>query len=244
MLQARLTAAVILLVGISATCQPAPEVRSASEVRSAQAPLPPPPTHYHGREIAQTMHWLGAEWLMRPSREREERAAEMLKALGVKPGWTVSDLGCGNGYHTLPLARMVGPTGSVFAVDIQQEMLDLLEKRGQAAGLTNIKPVLGGAADPKLPPGSCDLILLVDVYHELSYPEQVLAAIRRALKPRGRVVLVEFRQEDPDVPIKPLHKMSKEQILKELLPNGFTLVEDYDGLPWQHMMMFERHHRW
>lgn len=232
MLDARSSALLLLLIGAGAGCQP------TADRSPPTAPLPPPLTHYKGREIAQTMHWRGAEWLMRASREKDENAAAMLQALDVQPGWTVCDLGCGNGYHTLPLAQLVGPKGSVYAVDIQAEMLDLLAKRTEAAGITNVERIVGAAADPHLPGGSCDLILLVDVYHELSYPEHILAAIRRALKPKGRLVLVEFREEDPDVPIKPLHKMSKAQILRELQPNGFVLVEEFDKLPWQHVMMF------
>lgn len=214
--------------------------QSTFEVRDARPDdaLPPPSTHYRGREIAQTMHWKGAEWLMRETREKEENGARMLEALDVQPGWTVCDLGCGNGYHTLPLARLVGSEGRVYAVDIQPEMLDLLAERAEAVGIENIERVLGGPADPNLPAASCDLILLVDVYHELSHPERMLRAIRRALKPGGRLVLVEFRAEDPDVPIKPLHKMSKAQILAELVPNGFELVETFDELPWQHVMLF------
>ncbi|TDJ77573.1 MAG: methyltransferase domain-containing protein [Planctomycetota bacterium] len=202
--------------------------------------LPPPLTHYEGREIAQTMHWKGAEWLLRETRESEEHTARLLAALAVKPGQVVCDLGCGNGFHTLLLAELVGPGGKVFAVDIQQQMLDMLRVRAAEAQLDNIERILGTLADPKLPPDSCDLVLLADVYHEISYPEQVLAGIRSALRPDGRVVLVEFRAEDPDVPIKRLHKMSKAQIRKELEGNGFRLVEEFDELPWQHVMAFGR----
>lgn len=201
--------------------------------------LPPALTHYQGREIAQTMHYLGADWLTRESRQREEDCEKMLAALKVKAGQQVCDLGCGNGFYTLPLAEMVGEDGRVYAVDIQQEMLHLLDERAQAAGRKNIEPILGSPIDPRLPEGKLDLILLVDVYHELSHPEHMLQAMRRALRPKGRLVLVEFRLEDPNVPIKLLHKMSKEQIMKEIPPNGFRLVEEYDELPWQHMMFFE-----
>lgn len=235
-----------LLLAASLGCQPEPTapidpaIATAEPAPIAEPALPPPPSHYRGREIAQTMHWRGAEWLMRETRETEENATRLLDALNVQPGWTVCDLGCGNGYHTLPLARLVGSEGRVYAVDIQQEMLDLLAERTAAAGITNVERILGGAADPHLPARSCDLILLVDVYHELAYPERMLGAMRRALEPNGRIVLVEFREEDQDVPIKPLHKMSKAQILTELLPNGLELVGEFDGLPWQHVMMFGR----
>lgn len=203
-------------------------------------PVPPPAKEYKGREIAQTMHFLGAPWLTRDSRDREEDCHTMLAALKLKPGDTVCDLGSGNGFYTLKLAKLVGDKGRVLAVDIQREMLELLKDRATEEKITNIEPVLGGLTDPKLPEASVDLVLLVDVYHEFSHPEQMLAAIRRSLKPAGRVALVEFRAEDPAVPIKPLHKMSKAQIMKEFPPNGFKLVEEFDKLPWQHLMFFER----
>ena len=195
---------------------------------------------YRGRTIAQTMHWKGAEWLLRETREKEERVSVLMEALGVEAGQTICDLGCGNGYHALRLAKRVGASGKVLAVDIQQPMLEMLEKRSDEAGLDNIELILGDVADPKIPDGSCDMILLVDVYHEFSDPETMLMKMRKALKPDGRIALVEFRSEDPEVPIKPLHKMSKAQILKEFLPAGFQLVEQFDDLPWQHLMFFTR----
>lgn len=208
---------------------------------SAEEPsVPPALTHYQGREIAQTMHYLGAGWLTRESRDREEDCATMLNALDVKPGDVVCDLGCGNGFYTLKLAELVGPKGKVLAVDIQREMLGLLDDRAKQEKIANINTVLGAVADPKLPNESLDLVLLVDVYHEFSHPEQMLAAIRKSLKHSGRVALVEFRAEDPNVPIKPLHKMSKQQIMKEFPPNGFRLVAEFDKLPWQHLMFFQR----
>lgn len=220
-------------------CLIAPQVLRAQTPAPATVEIPPAATHYQGREIAQTMHYLGASWLTRESREREEDCQQMLKALKVQPGQTVCDLGCGNGFYTLQLADRVGAEGRVYAVDIQQEMLHLLDERGKEAGHKNIETVLGSPIDPDLPEGKLDTILLVDVYHEMSHPEPMLQAMRKALKPTGRLVLVEFRLEDPEVPIKLLHKMSKEQILKEVPPNGFRLVEEYDELPWQHMMFFE-----
>lgn len=204
------------------------------------ATIPPPVERYMGREIAQTMHYLGAPWLTRESRQREEDCQTLLTALKVAPGSTVCDMGCGNGFYTLPLARLVGEDGRVIAVDIQREMLELLKDRAAAERLSNIEPVLGNVIDPKLPPAAIDLVLLVDVYHEFSHPEQMLAAIRSSLKPTGRIALVEFRAEDPNVPIKPLHKMSKAQIMKEFPANGFKLVEEFDKLPWQHLMFFQR----
>lgn len=200
----------------------------------------PAPEEYMGRTIARTMHYLGAEWLTRDSREREERCSLLLKALDIEAGQTACDLGCGNGYYTLRLAKLVGPRGKVWAVDIQPEMLELLEERAAARGVTNLQPTLGGATTPNLPEGEIDLLLLVDVYHEFSHPEQMLAEIRTSLKSTGRVALVEYRTEDPDVPIKRLHKMSQEQVMKEYIGNGFKLVGQFDEMPWQHVFFFAR----
>jgi ubiquinone/menaquinone biosynthesis C-methylase UbiE len=202
--------------------------------------LPPPLTEYMGRPVAEPMSYHGAPWLFRTEREQEERASLMLANLDVREGMTVCDLGCGNGFHTIPLAGLVGKQGRVLAVDIQVEMLDLLRENIEQGGHDNITPILGSVHDPRLPAESVDLILLVDVYHEFSYPEQMLSRMRQALKPDGRIALVEFRAEDDDVPIKPEHKMSKEQIMKEFPANGFRLVGEYDRLPWQHLMFFAK----
>lgn len=206
----------------------------------AEEKIPPGLTHYKGRLIAQTMHYKGAPWLVRESREREEDCSTLLKILKIKTGQTICDMGSGNGFYTIKLAKLVGPEGKILAVEIQPEMLYLLRKHAEEEKVTNIQPILGTVADPKLPEGSLDMILCVDVYHEFDHPIEMLAAMRKSLKPDGRMVLVEFRTEDPKVPIKPEHKMSKEQILKEIPPNGFKLVEQFDGLPWQHVMFFQR----
>lgn len=195
---------------------------------------------YKGREIAQTMHYRGAPWLIRESRQREEDCQKMLENLGVKPGMTICDMGCGNGFYSLQLAKMVGNEGKILAVDIQSEMLRLLKARAEEQGIENIELVLGDIDDPKLPEGKVDLIMCVDVYHEFSHPEEMLAGMRKSLKPDGMIVMLEFRMEDPKVPIKTLHKMSKKQILREYKLNGFQLVKEFDGLPWQHMMFFEK----
>ncbi len=194
--------------------------------------------HFFGREIAQTMHWSGAPWLLRQTREQEENGQLLRRWLDVQPGQAVCDLGCGNGYHTMPLAAAVGPTGVVYAVDVQPQMLALLRRRSADRELTNLRFVEAAIDDPKLPPASCDLVLLVDVYHELSHPVRVMAAVRRALRPGGRVVLVEFRAEDEDVPIKPEHKMTKAQVVLEMAAHGFGFADEFDGLPWQHAMAF------
>ncbi len=206
----------------------------------SEPPLPPALKRYQGRAIAQTMHYLGAEWLIRDTREREERCSLLLANLGIKTGMTVCDMGCGNGFYAVEIAKMVGPQGKVLGVDIQPEMLELMKKRAEERNVDNVTPILGTLADPKLPAGQIDLILCVDVYHEFSHPVHMLAAMRKALAPTGLVALVEFRAEDPNVPIKPEHKMTKKQILKEWPKNGFKLIKEFDGLPWQHLMFFGR----
>jgi ubiquinone/menaquinone biosynthesis C-methylase UbiE len=205
---------------------------------AATAQQPEAPKTYMGRVVAAPMHWMGGAWLIRNKREREESALRMREELKLKPGMNVCDMGCGNGYHTLPMAKAVAPAGKAYAVDIQQEMLDMLQERNTKEGVTNMELILGTEDDPKLPDSSCDLILLVDVYHEFSKPDIMLAAMKKALKPGGSIVLVEFREEDPKVPIKPEHKMSKEQINKELSANGWKPVRSFEELPWQHMLWF------
>lgn len=212
---------------------------ASNQPRKAEQKTLPPLEVYMGREIARTMHFSGAEWLIRDEREREERCSLMLANLGVKPGMMVCDMGCGNGFYTLQLAKMVGSRGRVVGVDVQAEFLAMLRERAEDRGIENVIPVLGSYHNPRLPPKSIDLILLVDVYHEFSHPEQMLAAMRASLKPEGRIVLVEYRAEDDSVPIKPLHKMSKAQVEKELTANGFKLDSEFDKLPWQHMMFYK-----
>jgi len=193
---------------------------------------------YLGREVARTMHWTGAGWLLRKTREEEENGARLRKWLAVKPGQAICDLGCGNGYHTLPLAQAVGARGHVYAVDLQPQMLTMLRQRAAKQDVENITYIEATVDDPKLPRASCDLVLMVDVYHELSHPVRVMRRVREALKPNGRVVLVEFRAEDPDVPIKPEHMMSKAQIVREMASHGFSWADGSDELPWQHAMAF------
>ena len=228
-----------LAAATHALAQGQPEPRPASPDTS-----PPAIEVYLGRQIARTMHYSGAPWLTRESREREEGTRLLLENLGVERGMTVCDVGCGNGFYSLQLAEMVGGDGRVLAVDIQPEMLDLLRARAEEAALENIEPVLGTTTDPGLQPGSVDVALLVDVYHEFDHPEQMLAGLREALAPGGRLVLAEFRAEDPDVPIKPDHKMSREQVVLEMLANGFMLTDEFDGLPWQHLLTFEIDDTW
>jgi ubiquinone/menaquinone biosynthesis C-methylase UbiE len=195
---------------------------------------------YMGREIAQVMGHQAADWLERPQREQEEQPTRLLKALQIKPGEVVADVGAGSGYHTFRIARLVGPRGKVLAVDIQQEMLDIIRRRMKKDNVTNVEPVRGTENDPRLPAGGVDLILMVDVYHEFAQPYEMMQALVRALKPGGRVAFVEFRLEDPDVPIKLVHKMSTRQVLREMEPHPLRHVRTLDVLPWQHIIIFEK----
>ena len=195
---------------------------------------------YKDRVVAKPMSHLGASWLIRSNRDQEENASDSFVQLKLKDGMTVCDLGCGNGYWTIPMARKVGATGKVLAVDIQQEMLQKLDVRAAKEKIQNIQPVLGDIDDPNLPMNEVDLLLMVDVYHEFSHPESMLWSIRRSLTDTGVGALLEYREEDRKVPIKPLHKMSKQQIMKEYKANGFKLVREYNELPWQHLMFFAR----
>ncbi len=195
---------------------------------------------YQGREIAQVMGHEGADWLDRPEREAEEAPSLLIKSLGLKPGMVVVDIGAGSGYLTFPMAKLVGPKGKVLAVDIQPEMLTIIQNKAKAQGIKNVGLVLGDTADPKLPANSCDLQLLVDVYHELDQPYEMTIAMKKALKPGGRLVLVEYRKEDARVPIKEVHKMSEAQARKELAVAGMTFVQNIKVLPWQHILIFRK----
>ena len=233
----------------------------SKEAAAAKPEIPPALKVYLGREIAQTMHYAGAPWLTRESREREEECSTLLKVLNAQPGQVICDMGAGNGFYSLPMAEQLQGKGQILAVDIQPEMLRLLKARAADANITcskvvidppadrvyedtRVVPIIGSYIDPYLPDGKVDLCVCIDVYHEFSHPEQMLAAIRKSLSPKGQLVLVEFRTEDPTVPIKKLHKMSKKQILKEMAPNGFKLVKQFDKLPRQHVMWFERDDDW
>ena len=195
---------------------------------------------YCGREIALVMGHEGADWLERPEREAEENSTLLLASLKIKPGDAVADIGAGTGYYTRRLAKMVGNHGAVYAVDIQPEMLDLLTNRLTQIGVTNVQAVLGTIADPKLPPASVDLILMVDVYHEFSQPYEMTAAMVAALKPGGRIIFVEFRGEDPKVAIKRVHKMTEAQVRKEMVGFPLTWVRTQKVLPMQHIIEFRK----
>ena len=190
------------------------------------------------RQPAPVMGAAGADWLTRSERIQEEEPDRMLASLEIQPGSVVADVGAGVGYHAWRLSKIVGPRGRVIAEDIQEEMLRMLKQNIEQRRLQNVEIVLGTPADPKLPPGAVDLVLMVDVYHEFSDPVAMMTRIRRALKPDGRVVLVEFRKEDPKVPIQPLHKMSIQQVRSELEPLGFKFQRVLTFLPWQHIIVF------
>ena len=194
---------------------------------------------YLGREIAQVMGHEGAYWLERPSRELQEHPQLMVDLLGLAPTDTVADIGAGTGYLTLRLAAQV-PQGEVLAVDVQPEMLALLGARLTEEQVTNVSLVQGNEDDPHLPPESVDLALMVDAYHEFAYPQEMLAQLWTALKPGGRVVLAEYRAENPLVLIKRLHKMSEKQVKRELRAAGLTWLKTDESLPQQHLLFFEK----
>jgi len=194
---------------------------------------------YMGRQIAQVMSHYGIDWLERPEREKEENTSLLLKNLAVKPGMLIADIGAGSGYHSALLSKMVG-TGKVFAVDVEPEMIAYLNERIKQEKLSRIVPVLSTEQKLPLPENTIDMMLLVDVYHEFSYPYEMTLSMRAALKPGGKLVLVEFRSEDQNVPIKSIHKMSEAQSIKEFKAAGFTFDKNIDNLPWQHCMVFTK----
>jgi cyclopropane fatty-acyl-phospholipid synthase-like methyltransferase len=192
-----------------------------------------------GRVIAPVMGVGGAGWLERPEREREEEPSRAVDALDIRAGMTVADIGAGSGYYTVRMARKVGAEGKVFATDIQVGMLSLLQRRAKQENISNIQPVLSAADDPKLPPGVLDLALMVDVYHELGQPQAFMRRLRETLKPDGRLVLIEFRKEDPSVPIREEHKMSVAMVRQELAADGYVVDKVIDVLPWQHIIVLK-----
>ncbi|MBI1840105.1 MAG: class I SAM-dependent methyltransferase [Verrucomicrobia bacterium] len=195
---------------------------------------------YMGREIAHVMGHPAADWLERSSREEEERTSRLVELLRVRPGDTVADIGSGTGYLTRRIAPLAGPSGKVYGVDIQPEMLQLMTNQLSRLGITNVVAVLGTEKDPKLPAGALDLVVMVDVYHEFEFPLEMTEAMVKALKPGGRLAFVEFRAEDPTVPIKAVHKLSESQVKKEMLPHALAWEETNRELPWQHLIVFRK----
>lgn len=193
-----------------------------------------------GREISHVMGHRGAGWLERDSRVREERTDLLIENLPLEESSVVVDLGAGTGYFSVPMARRA-PEGRVLAVDLQPEMLSLIEARTADEALTNIQTVLATETDPNLPESSVDLVLIVDAYHEFAYPLEVMEQVAASLKPDGRLYLIEYRAEDPSVPIKPLHKMTEEQAKREMDAAGLAWVETQKFLPRQHVLIFKRY---
>ena len=194
---------------------------------------------YMGRQIAQVMSHFGIDWLERQEREQEENTTQLLKNLAVQPGNVIADIGAGSGYHSTVLSKMVG-NGKVYAVDVEREMIAYLNDRIKREGNKNIIPVLSTEKKVSLPANSMDMMLLVDVYHEFSFPYEMAISMLEALKPGGKLVLVEFRAEDPNVPIKAIHKMSQQQAVKEFKAAGFSFEKNISNLPWQHCLIFRK----
>jgi SAM-dependent methyltransferase len=233
-------AAVLALTGFSCAQAAAPGREATGPVYSER-----PPSRdgigkvYMGREISFVMGHRGIDWLERPEREIEERPDLLIESLDLEPHDVVADIGAGSGYFTFRLSPLV-PRGRVMAVDIQPEMLTVLERRSDELGATNVETVLGSETDPNLAAASVDAVLLVDAYHEFSHPREMMEAIYRALGPGGTVYLVEYRGEDPEIPILPLHKMTVRQARLELEAVGFAFVQNIRRLPLQHLMVFRK----
>lgn len=195
---------------------------------------------YLGREIAHVMGPGGVPWLERRERDTEERPQLMIDALQIEPGQVIADLGAGSGYYSFRIAPLVGERGNVLAIDVEPRMLRIITERAKRAAVANVTTVLSTPSDPNLEPNSVDLLFMVDVYHELEFPLEMMTKVREALKPGGRVALIEYRAEDPAVMIKPVHKMSERQIIRELTAAGFRHQKTIRTLPLQHLVVFEK----
>jgi precorrin-6B methylase 2 len=234
-------AALLLTLPLNGCSQePAPVVEADSTYQYSTASRDGIVKVYMGREISHVMGHLGAGWLERPGRVSEERTDLLLDNLPIEPGDKVADIGAGTGYFSLPMVQQVGETGTVYAVDIQQEMLDIIELRSTEQGITNVERVLAAADDPRLPPDTINMVLLVDAYHEFEWPYEVMTGIVNSLVSGGRVVLIEYRAEDPRVPIKNLHKMTAAQARMELEATGLEFESNLDLLPQQHFLIFRK----
>ena len=194
---------------------------------------------YMGREIAYVMGFQGINWLERSEREIEEDVSTLIKNMEIKTDDTIADIGAGSGYHVFRMAPLA-ENGLVYAVDIQPEMLEAIELKKRSKRVSNVETVIGSEKSINLPKNSLDKILLVDVYHEFSYPAEMVGSIKNALKSNGQLFLIEYRGEDSSVPIKKIHKMTVKQSIKEMEAAGFRLKENIDNLPWQHCMIFEK----
>jgi len=215
-------------------------VLAATIIVLAQTATQPGTHPISGRRFAGVMGYQGADWLDREERDSEEAPERALEALNLKTGQTVADIGAGTGYMTVRMAKRVGQSGRVYAEDVQPEMIELLRKRLVKERVTNVTPVLGLLDDPKLPDGALDLELLVDVYHEFSEPQKMLRGLRNALKQGGRLVLLEYRKEDPTIPIREEHKMTVAEAKLEVEAEGFTLSRVDERLPRQHILIFTK----
>ena len=220
-----------------------------------EAPKPPDPRYetraehdrngigkfFMGREIARVMGHQAADWLERPEREAEERTDLLLESLAFRDGEVVADIGCGSGFISRKISKKIGAKGTVYGVEIQQEMLDLLMKRMAMFRIENVQPILGTTTDPKVPPASCDTMIMVDVYHEFDFPYEMIRSMIAGLKKGGRIVFVEYRKEDPKVPIKEVHKMSEAQVKKEMSVHPeLAYAEILPTLPRQHIIVFKK----
>lgn len=228
-----------LLFNLGACAQPAASTSDKSPYTFQEPTRDGTGKYYMGREIAAIMGAGGASWLDRDSRQQEENTNLAISKFPLTPSTKVADIGAGSGYYTFKVAAKV-PEGKVYAVEIQDEMIQLLKENKQKLSNSNVEIVKGGEQSPNLPDSSIDLAFMVDVYHELLHPREMLQNIRKALRPHGKLLLLEYKMEDPSVPIKKLHKMSVAQVTKELAANGFTLSYKGDFLPLQHILVFEK----
>ena len=235
---------VLFLMGFLLGILPACSTQTKPTVNKEKSPYSTGPASrdgigkfYFGREIAHVMGHLGARWLERVERNDEENTDQVIENMELKPDDWVADMGAGSGYYAFRVAEKV-PDGKVFAVDIQEEMIAIMKDKQKNHPTTNIEFVLNQPKKTKLPEGQLDKVFMVDVYHELDYPQEIMQDIYRSLKPNGQFILLEYRMEDPKVPIKLLHKMTEKQAVKELAAVGFKLKENKANLPWQHFMVF------
>jgi precorrin-6B methylase 2 len=230
----------LTLLSIGTRAQQAPVIQADERYRNTRANTEGIGKIYMDREISYVMGHQGAAWLERPDREAAERTDLLIENLPINPGDKVADIGAGTGYFSLPMARMVGETGTVYAVDIQPEMLAIIEERAAVEGISNIAPVLATDRNPGLASESINMALFVDAYHEFEWPWEVMSAVYESLIPGGKVVLIEYRAEDPRVQIRKLHKMTEQQARAEMAAVGLVFVENGDILPQQHFLIFEK----